>query len=191
MKKSNKIILLIIIAVLLVGGVVVFFLTRNSNGVPKGKYTAFATCLKNSGTTFYGAFWCPHCNATKKLFGDSVKLLPYVECSTPDAAGQTQICQDKKIKGYPSWVFPTAINLESADAPHKCTDSQDETPVCKQSYNTDFDTWVFSSIDSALVGTNSEPTHKGTTWTFAPGSRLSGEVSLEMLAKQTSCTLPQ
>lgn len=65
----------------------------------------FASCLKNKGATFYGAFWCPHCQNQKKLFGGSVDLLPYVECSTPDSKGQTQICIDKEVKSYPTWEF--------------------------------------------------------------------------------------
>jgi len=65
----------------------------------------FAQCIKDSKTIFYGAFWCPHCQDQKKLFGRSQKLLPYVECSTPDTKGQTQICIDKKITGYPVWEF--------------------------------------------------------------------------------------
>lgn len=74
-------------------------------------YDAFATCLKDQGAVFYGAFWCPHCQAQKKLFGKSVKLLPYVECSTADATGQTQECVDKKITGYPTWEFADGSRL--------------------------------------------------------------------------------
>ena len=29
----------------------------------------------------------------------------YTECSTPDASGQTQVCIDKGIKSYPTWIF--------------------------------------------------------------------------------------
>ena len=70
------------------------------------KYDTFAQCLKDKGLKFYGAFWCPHCQAEKRRFGGSEKLLPYVECSTPDAKAQTQVCIDNNITGYPTWVFP-------------------------------------------------------------------------------------
>ena len=70
-----------------------------------GKYDSFATCIKNSGAVFYGAFWCPHCQAEKARFGSSERLLPYVECSTPDGQGQTQVCKDKGITTYPTWQF--------------------------------------------------------------------------------------
>lgn len=76
-----------------------------------GKYDALAQCIKDRGTIFYGAFWCPHCQATKRLFGSSAKLLPYVECSTPDGQGQTQICKDKKIQSYPTWIRPDGAIL--------------------------------------------------------------------------------
>ena len=70
-----------------------------------GPLDAFAQCLKAKGATFYGAFWCPHCQREKGLFGSSAALLPYVECATADAQGQTQVCIDKKITGYPTWEF--------------------------------------------------------------------------------------
>ena len=73
---------------------------------PPGEYDAFAKCIAQTGTKFYGAFWCPHCAAQKADFGTSKEYLPYVECSLPDGSGQTQICIDKKIVEYPTWVFP-------------------------------------------------------------------------------------
>jgi hypothetical protein len=74
--------------------------------VADGTYDTFAQCLKDKGLTFYGAFWCPHCQAQKKMFGSSSKLLPYVECSTADANGQLQVCKDQNIAGYPTWKMP-------------------------------------------------------------------------------------
>jgi hypothetical protein len=68
-------------------------------------YTAFATCLKDKGVTFYGAFWCPHCRAQKELFGAAVGALPYHECSTPDGNNMLQDCKDKGITGYPTWIY--------------------------------------------------------------------------------------
>ena len=70
-----------------------------------GQYDQFAECVAQSGATFYGAFWCPHCQAQKAMFGKSVDKLPYVECSTPDGQGQTQTCTDKGITEYPTWFF--------------------------------------------------------------------------------------
>lgn len=70
-----------------------------------GKYDGFAGCIKESGATFYGAFWCPHCQEQKKLFGKSAKNLPYVECSTVDGQGQLPVCKDANVETYPTWEF--------------------------------------------------------------------------------------
>jgi len=77
-----------------------------------GQYDSFAECLASSGVTFYGAFWCPHCQAQKAMFGKSVDKLPYVECSTPDGSGQTQECINKNIQGYPTWVDKNGSSTE-------------------------------------------------------------------------------
>ena len=103
--KNKTIIYVLSIAVLaiIIAGILSFFNETVDTG--PGKYDTLATCMKEKGVKFYGAFWCPHCRDQKKLFGNSAKLLPYVECSTPDASGQTQICIDAKIESYPTWEF--------------------------------------------------------------------------------------
>lgn len=107
--KSNtsKFILFAVAFIVLVAGIGIFV-----NNIPQkpSKLDGFAQCLKTSGAEFYGAFWCPHCQAQKALFGSSVKYLPYVECSNPDRS-VTQICIDKKIEGYPTWIFKDASKL--------------------------------------------------------------------------------
>lgn len=70
-----------------------------------GKLDAFATCLADEGSKFYGAFWCPRCGEQKAMFGRSARLIPYVECSTPDGRGQLDICVEAGIEGYPTWEF--------------------------------------------------------------------------------------
>ena len=81
-----------------------------------GKYDAFAQCLNDKGAVFYGAFWCPHCQNQKAMFGKSAKLLMYVECSTPDGKGRLEICAEKKIEGYPTWEFADG-SRESGEIP--------------------------------------------------------------------------
>jgi len=50
----------------------------------------------------YGAWWCPHCNTQKELFGvEAIELLPYVECDRDEAGRQR--CQQAKIRAYPTW----------------------------------------------------------------------------------------
>jgi hypothetical protein len=89
------------LVVLMIGG----FIFWNSKPTGPGKYDTFTQCLKDKGVKFYGAFWCPHCQNQKKMFGNSSKLLPYVECSLPSGNGQTQECIDKNIQTYPTWEF--------------------------------------------------------------------------------------
>lgn len=71
-----------------------------------GKLDAFAQCISDSGTKYYGAFWCPNCKNQEAMFGRSARLLPRTECSTPDGKGQLPVCKDADIKGYPTWDFP-------------------------------------------------------------------------------------
>ena len=109
--KNNKKIFLSIIGLLILGVIATVLLRGDSAPVGPGKYDVLAQCLKDKGAVFYGAFWCAHCQATKKLFGSSQKLLPYVECSTANGRGQTQECADKKIAGYPTWEFADGSRL--------------------------------------------------------------------------------
>lgn len=76
-----------------------------------GDLDSFAQCLEEKGAKFYGAFWCPHCQAQKRLFGRSAEVLPYVECSTPDGNSQLQVCIDAKIEQYPTWEFADGSRL--------------------------------------------------------------------------------
>jgi glutaredoxin len=98
--KNGVLIFWGVIVVVIVLGLGSLLLVSNK----PGKYDALAMCIKNQGVTFYGAFWCPHCQRTKALFGSSAKYLPYVECSNPDGKTQTQVCIDHKIQTYPTWV---------------------------------------------------------------------------------------
>ncbi len=105
--KSNVKIFVSVIVLLVIGVVASVLMGAGNDGMSAGpgKYDQFAQCIADKGAKFYGAFWCPHCQTQKKLFGKSAKLLPYIECSTADGNGQLQICKDENIEGYPTWVF--------------------------------------------------------------------------------------
>lgn len=65
---------------------------------------ALAQHLADTGAIFYGAWWCPHCQEQKQLFGQqAAQIINYVECSLPDGQGQTQTCQEAEVTGYPTW----------------------------------------------------------------------------------------
>jgi hypothetical protein len=106
-KKSKQFILWSIIGLIIIAGVWWFVSYQRT----PGNLDAFVQCLKDKGALFYGAFWCPHCQNQKAMFGKSAKLLPYIECSTPDGKGQLQTCKDKKIDGYPTWEFADGSRL--------------------------------------------------------------------------------
>jgi thiol-disulfide isomerase/thioredoxin len=138
MQKQQKTIFFSVLGVLVAGLIIIGFVQSNQGPSDPGKYDEFAMCLKDKGATFFGAFWCPHCQAQKKLFGNSVKKLPYVECSTPNGQAQTQICIDKGIESYPTWEFADGSRLNGEIALDKlaektgCVLPSDESPAVNQ-----------------------------------------------------------
>ena len=70
-----------------------------------------AKCLAAKNIKMYGAYWCSHCQAQKKAFGNSWQYVKYIECSLPGGKGQTQECNEAEIKGYPTWDFSNGERL--------------------------------------------------------------------------------
>lgn len=108
---------IVVVLIILLGGVVWYShssnttpTTETATGSSIADYDTFATCLADAGATFYGAFWCPHCQDQKELLNDS-DTVPYVECSTPDGESQTQVCIDAGITSYPTWRFADGSEL--------------------------------------------------------------------------------
>ena len=63
-----------------------------------------AKYLYNKGVVKYSAYWCPNCLNQSELFGkQAYKELNVVECARDGINSQTQLCIDKKIKGFPTW----------------------------------------------------------------------------------------
>ena len=60
---------------------------------------SFAQCLTDKGFTMYGAYWCPHCQNEKALFGEAFDRVQYVECTKEPAR-----CTAAGIEGFPTWV---------------------------------------------------------------------------------------
>lgn len=73
----------------------------------------FAQCINDSGAKFYGAYWCPHCNDQKAEFGDSIDLVPYIECDANGKNSQAALCKTEAIKLYPTWKFSDGTVKES------------------------------------------------------------------------------
>jgi|SRR3989344_772274 len=107
-----------IIAGLICLVIIGFFIFWKLENIKQQKLDALAQCIEKSGAKFYGAFWCSHCRAQKKLFttlfGSAVQYLPYIECSTPDTNGQLEVCNKAGIKAYPTWKFSEKSSEEGA-----------------------------------------------------------------------------
>jgi len=99
MKKQNVILALFSLTILL------FIISCTKSAALSSQYNNFAKCLTDKGVKFYGAFWCSHCNNQKTMLGTSMQYVDYIECSTPDGQGQTQVCLDANIDSYPTWEF--------------------------------------------------------------------------------------
>lgn len=106
MKNGVAIFWAALLAVIVIGFGASFFVHSGP-----GQYDKLAQCIKKQEVIFYGAFWCPHCQRTRAEFGTSQQYLPYVECSNPDGQSQTQICIDKKITSYPTWIRPDGAQM--------------------------------------------------------------------------------
>lgn len=97
----------------LCAGVVIVMMHLHYSGVfdpmagPEDPYLRdLAVHLAEDDAVFYGAYWCPHCQQQKLLFGAAAKHLPYVEC-TPHGrrAPRATACEAQKINNYPTWVI--------------------------------------------------------------------------------------
>ena len=70
-----------------------------------GNYDSFAQCLNQKGVVMYGAYWCPHCAKQKEDFGASFQYVNYVECDPGGENAQPQLCNEKGVTGYPTWIY--------------------------------------------------------------------------------------
>lgn len=80
------------------------YLWYRSKTVPS-KYDALTQCLTKKGVKMFGAYWCPVCQKQKKTLGNSWRYIKYIECSLPNATGQTKQCKEAGIESYPTWEF--------------------------------------------------------------------------------------
>lgn len=71
-----------------------------------GQYAELAQCLTKKDVKMYGAFWCPHCESQKKMFGDDFRYVTYVECDPRGENGDREACLAAGVERYPTWVFP-------------------------------------------------------------------------------------
>ncbi len=66
---------------------------------------ALARHLADTGARMYGAYWCPHCQEQKTLFGAAAARLPYVECDARGAGARPDLCAIEGVRVYPTWTI--------------------------------------------------------------------------------------
>ncbi|TWT79129.1 putative peptidyl-prolyl cis-trans isomerase [Planctomycetes bacterium CA13] len=71
----------------------------------------FAKDLTQSGTIFYGAYWCGPCSQQKELFEDGADDLPFVDVTNSDRT-PSSLAIDEGVTSYPTWEFPDGSRLE-------------------------------------------------------------------------------
>jgi hypothetical protein len=102
----RKIAILMLLAAVAAG---LYLLLRHRQS---SRLDAFAQCLGSKGAKMYGAYWCPHCETQKELFGSSFQYAPYVECGVKGSRAPSQVCVDANVKHYPTWVFADGARVE-------------------------------------------------------------------------------
>lgn len=115
-RKSKYKIIFTLCAVILIAATS-FLIWRSSAPKANPELDAFARCLAGKGAVMYGAEWCSYCNAEKLAFGKAFQYIPYIEC--PQNIG---LCLEKKISGYPTWIFSDGSRLEGAQGIKKLSE---------------------------------------------------------------------
>lgn len=59
--------------------------------------------LKKIGAVFYGTYWCPYCTKQKKLFGEAISEVQYVECDPRGNNASPELCESFGVRSYPTW----------------------------------------------------------------------------------------
>lgn len=108
-KLSQWVILTLVIGLIITGGGYWWYRSKTA----PSKYDTVAQCITEKGVKMYGAYWCPVCQSQKRSFGNAWRYIDYIECSLPNATGQTKQCNEAGIEKYPTWDLP-AQGSESA-----------------------------------------------------------------------------
>ena len=100
--------IIIAIAIVVAFAAAYYFIRHRQNS----HLDAFAKCLTAKQAKMYGAFWCPHCDEQKKMFGSSFQYAPYIECGIKGSKGIEPVCTEAGIKRFPTWVFADGTRVE-------------------------------------------------------------------------------
>jgi hypothetical protein len=107
--KMTRFIFVIVVVVLL------FVVSCGSSSYTTEQLDALATCIADTDTKVYGAFWCPNCAKQKKMLKHGWEILldagVYVECDPRGDNAQPDLCIEKMIEKYPTWEFGSGTEL--------------------------------------------------------------------------------
>lgn len=109
MKKISTTTSIILLAIIAVIGLIGLAVWQNVKPSP---YNEFAQCLTEKGATFYGAWWCPHCQDQKAMFGSAISEVNYVECGTGKGQISQDLCPD--VRATPTWTDADGNKYEGA-----------------------------------------------------------------------------
>jgi glutaredoxin len=59
--------------------------------------------LKKIGAVMYGTYWCPYCTKQKKLFGEAISEVQYVECDPRGNNASPELCESFGVRSFPTW----------------------------------------------------------------------------------------
>ena len=77
----------------------------------------FGRCLSSKGAVFYGASWCPHCEAQKQTLGEGMSSVRYIECAPGGSRTTTATqCTSAGVSSYPTWVFADGSRASGAQS---------------------------------------------------------------------------
>lgn len=72
----------------------------------------FAQCLTENGATVYEAWWCPHCQDQKAMFGSAYRYIDNVECGGARGQLNANLCPD--ITATPTWRGPDGLEIRGS-----------------------------------------------------------------------------
>ena len=98
MKKTIFLSLLLILLIVLTSCSGAYGGEKTKKDFSEEQISSFAKCLTENDAVFYGTDWCPHCKDQKKMFGNAMDDIVFVDCDENKKA-----CVDAGIEGYPTW----------------------------------------------------------------------------------------
>lgn len=129
MDNKKVALFLVVLIVVVVAGLGIVFYTNGKNSAPSNQQSTqdsnsdvsgvtnedsshdaawiegLAKSLNEKGMVMYGAYWCSHCQAQKKMFGDAVQYIDYVECDPSGTNANPDECKANNVEGYPTWIY--------------------------------------------------------------------------------------